>query len=166
MKEEHLNNIKLRIEEDKDAGFLFSIINMEPILDALNEVPTKISDWADAIKMWNEDDDEEDYIVTDGDVPIGWFGINGIASDNKMVYLKMAVILPKYHNKGIGCYAIKRMIELYKQRGFSGISLYTARDNHPAKARYRKCGFTITKTFSVEMSNGKIVERCKMEFMF
>ncbi|MBQ9930555.1 MAG: GNAT family N-acetyltransferase [Oscillospiraceae bacterium] len=158
-----MHNITLRTVTDTDAQFLFSIMNVESILDALNEVPTKLSDWQYAIKEWNCDDDEEDYIICDNGMPIGWLGINGLSSADKVAYLKMAAILPHYHSKGIGRYAIGQVIEMLRQRDYAKIALYTDQDNCKAKACYRKCGFEIAETLTEEMSNGKIVDRCKME---
>ena len=46
-----------------DAEFLCSIMNCPSVLQALNEVPTGLQDWTDAIREWSRDDDEEDYII-------------------------------------------------------------------------------------------------------
>lgn len=158
-----MNNINLHAVSDNDASFLFSIMNMDTILDVLNENPTQLCDWKDAIKEWNRDDDEEDYIISDGEIPIGWLGINGLSSSDNIVYLKMIAILPNYHNKGIGKYAIGQVIEMLSQRNYSKIVLYTDQSNHKARACYSKCGFEITETLTEKMSNGKFVARCKME---
>lgn len=160
-----MNNIKLRAVSAADAQFLFSIMNLDAILNALNEVPTQLDDWMDAIKEWSRDDDEEDYIICDGETPIGWLGINGLSSADKVAYLKLAAVLPNYHNKGIGYYAISQVIEMLRQRNYSKIVLYTDQDNKKARACYSKCGFEITETITEEVSNGKIVPRCIMELV-
>lgn len=158
-----MDNIKLRIVCEEDAQFLFSIMNTDTILEALNEVPTQLCDWEEAIKEWNIDDDEEDYIIIDGKAPIGWLGINGLSSTDKITYLKMAVILPNYHNKGVGHYSISQVIEILRHRNYSKIILYTNQDNYKAQACYSKCGFVITETLVEEMSNGETVARYKLE---
>lgn len=158
-----MNKIELKIVSEMDASFLHSVMNVNAILDALNEVPTQLNDWNDAIKEWNADDDEEDFIIKYDDTPVGWIGINGLVSDNKTAYIKMIVILSDYHSKGIGYHAINQVIEMLKQRNYSKIALYTDCDNFKARACYGKCGFIVTKIFKDEMSNGKIVDRCKME---
>ena len=160
-----MNNIKLRAVSSADAQFLFSIMNLDAILNALNEVPTQLDDWMGAIKEWSRDDDEEDYIICDGETPIGWLGINGLSSADKVAYLKLAAVLPNYHNKGIGYYAISQVIEMLRQRNYSKIALYTDQDNKKARACYSKCGFEITETVTEEVSNGKIVPRCIMELV-
>lgn len=158
-----MNSIKLRAVSDTDAQFLYSIMNTDTILDALNELPTQLGDWADAIKEWNGDSDEEDYIICDCETPIGWIGINGLTSADKVAYLKLAAILPNYHNKGIGYFAICQVIKMLRQRNYEKIALYTDQENLRAIACYSKCGFKIMEELTEEMANGKIVARCKME---
>lgn len=158
-----MNNIKLRVVSDADAQFLAFIMNTDCVLNALNELPTQLEDWVDAIKEWNKDSDEEDYIISDGENPIGWLGINSLESIDKVAYLKLAAILPNYHGKGIGQHAINQVIEMLRQRNYLKVALYTDQENFKARACYSKCGFEVTETFWEEMANGKIVARCKME---
>lgn len=158
-----MNNMKLRAVSDSDAQFLTLIMNTDSVLNALNELPTQLEDWVDAIKEWSKDNDEEDYIIIVGEIPIGWLGINGLESADQVAYLKLAAILPEYHNKGIGCYAINQVIEMLRQRKYLKVALYTDQENYKARACYSKCGFEVTETFMEEMANGKTVARCKME---
>ena len=158
-----MNNIKLRAVSDSDAQFLTFIMNTDAVLNALNELPTQLEDWADAIVEWSRDNDEEDFIISDSNTPIGWLGINSLESADKVVYLKLAAILPEYHNKGIGHYAINQVIEMLRQRNYSKVALYTDQENYKARACYSKCGFEVTETFMEEMANGKTVARCKMD---
>lgn len=58
-------------------------MNDESILKALNEVPTQVEDWTDAIAAWNRDPDEENYIIFEGETPVGWLGINGLLSGDR-----------------------------------------------------------------------------------
>ena len=158
-----MDNITIRAVSDTDAQILCSIMNTDTIIDTLNELPTQLRDWAEAIKAWSTDDDEENYIICNSGSPIGWIGINGLSSAEKAVYLKLVAILPNYHNRGIGHYAISQVIEMLRQRNYQKIALYTDRDNHKARACYSKCGFEMTETLVGKMSNGKVVAHCKME---
>ena len=160
-----MDNVTLRTVCKSDAEFLHSIMNHEAILDALNEVPTQIHDWTDAIAEWSQDEDEEDHIICLDGEPIGWLGINGLSSADKAAYLKLAAILPAYHNRGIGCTAIRRIIDALRQRGYAKLLLYTDQANCKAQACYRKCGFVTTELLTEEMSNSKTVARCKMELL-
>jgi len=159
------NNIKVRSVSDIDAGFIFAVMNNEAVLDALNEIPTQLRDWQDAIGEWNRDSDEEDHIICYDGTPVGWFGINGLDSDDRTVYLKLIAILPEYHGKGIGQYVIGEAVQRLRQRGYLKIALYTDRDNRKARACYSKCGFEVMEYLTEEMSNGKTVERVKMGLM-
>ena len=158
-----MNNINLRIVSEADAQFLTFIMNTDSVINALNELPTQLEDWLDAIREWSKDNDEEDFIISDGETPIGWLGINSLESADKVAYLKLAAILPEYHNKGIGRYAINQVIEMLRQRKYLKVALYTDQENYKARACYSKCGFEVTETFTEEMANGKTVARCKME---
>ena len=160
-----MNKIKLRAVSDDDAQFLTFIMNTDTVLNALNELPTQLEDWVDAIKEWSKDNDEEDYIILGDETPIGWLGINSLESADKVAYLKLAAILPNYHNKGIGHYAISQVIEMLRQRNYLKVALYTDQENYKARTCYSKCGFEVTETFMEEMANGKTVARCKMELV-
>ena len=60
-----MNNINLRIVSDADT-----------ILNAVNELPTQSEEWVDANEEWSKDNDEEDFIISDGECrnqrPIIW----------------------------------------------------------------------------------------------
>ncbi|MBQ8496902.1 MAG: GNAT family N-acetyltransferase [Clostridia bacterium] len=158
-----MDKIKLRIVSEEDSDFLFSIMNTDVILDALNEIPTQLENWKSAVKAWDSDDDEEDYIISDGENPIGWIAINGLSAIDNIVYIKMVAILPEFQNQGIGNYVITQVIEMLRKRNYSKIILYTDQDNHRAVVCYNKCGFKIAEKFKAKMSNGKTVIRHKME---
>jgi len=158
-----MENISIREVEQKDAGFLFNLMNNEAILKSLNEVTTSLDIWESAIIEWNNDADEEDYIIFDNNIPIGWLGVNRLTSQDKQVFIKVIAILPNKQGLGIGKYAIDQLIENLKFRGYESIGLYTDRNNVKAQKCYQKCGFMITDTIVKKMSNGEYVERHKME---
>ena len=161
-----MNNIRIITVCEEDADFLYELMNNESVLAALNEVPTTKSVWSEAITEWNHDPDEEDYIIYDGAVPVGWIGINGLSSKDKKAYLKMIVLLPQCQNIGIGQYAINKIAESLKQQGICSIGLYTDKSNIQAQHCYLKCGFHIINELEQKMSNGLIVKRCEMESLF
>ena len=158
-------NVKIFEVSENDALLLCKLMNDKNILDSLNEVPTQLSDWIDAISAWNCDDDEEDYIIFDEETPIGWLGVNGLSSENKKAYIKMIVLLPEYQNKGIGSYVVTQLVRNLKLRKFKEIILYTNQNNLRAQKCYAKCGFEVTKKLIQKMFNGDMVRRCKMEMV-
>ncbi len=160
-----MNIRTLNVCED-DAEFLHRIMNDKNILDALDEVPTQLNDWMDAISAWNCDPDEEDYIIFDEKTPIGWLGINGLLSENKIAFIKMIGLLPQYQNKGVGTYVINQFLEILRLRGFVGVALYTNQNNHRAQNCYMKCGFKVIEECTEEMANGNLTKRYKMGIVF
>ena len=161
--EHSYKNARIRLVCQNDAEFLNVLMNCTTVLQVLNEVPTELQDWIDAINEWSHDHDEEDYIVFDENTPIGWLGVNGLLGENKKSYLKMAVFLPDYQGQGFGSFAIREVMCRLKRRGIKQIILYTDKDNYRAQACYKKCGFRIAESLVETMSNGKDVSRFKME---
>lgn len=131
---------------------------------ALNEQPTALNDWVAAIPIWNGDPDEEDYIIFEGETPVGWIGVNGLLE--KTAYLKMAALLPEYQGKGIGSLAIQQIVEGLKSKGYASVVLYTNQSNLRAQKCYAKCGFEVAGKLHEEMSDGSLQARYRMEIHF
>ena len=158
-----MKNIKIIKVNEGDSQFLQELMNNESVLTSLNEVPTTIEVWTDAISEWEQDADEEDFIIFDDSMPIGWLGINGLSTNEKKAYIKMIALLPKYQNSGIGQYVINNLIENLKLQGYVSIGLYTDQSNMQAQQCYTKCGFEVTAMIEQKMSNGAVVKRYKMD---
>lgn len=159
-------DIRMQNVREDDAEFLYRIMNDKNILGALDEIPTQFSDWVDAISAWDRDPDEEVFIIFDENTPIGWLGINGLLSEDKVAYIKMIGLFPQYQNKGIGTYVLNQALGMLRSRGFTAVALYTNQSNRRAQNCYMKCGFKITEKFVEKMANGKLAERYKMELVF
>jgi ribosomal protein S18 acetylase RimI-like enzyme len=158
-----LKNTEIRQVIQNDALFLQQLMNNEQVMAILNEVPTSIDIWADAIDEWANDPDEEEYIILDEGMPIGWLGINGLSSVSKQVFIKIIALLPTHQGYGIGQYVMNDIMENLRLRGFTSLGLYTDCSNASAQHCYHKCGFEITQKIEQQMSNGTIVKRYKME---
>lgn len=161
-----MDNIRIVDVCEDDAQFLYKIMNDPNILEALDEVPTQLGDWIDAIAAWKCDPDEEDYIIFDGKTPVGWLGINGLLSEDKTAFIKMIGLLPQYQSRGTGACVIRHVLDMLRSRGFAAVALYTNQSNHRAQKCYTKCGFQIAEELVEEMSNGKLAARYKMEVVF
>ena len=159
-------NVRIRNVCEDDAEFLHRIMNDKNVLDALDEVPTQLNDWINAISAWNCDPDEEDYIIFDEKLPIGWLGMNGLLSEEKIAYIKMIGLLPQYQSRGVGTYVINHFLDTLKSRGFAAVALYTNQNNYRAQRCYMKCGFQVCEELVEEMSNGNHAKRYKMEIVF
>ena len=156
--------ITLRTVHCDDAPFLTRLMNEKVNLISLNECPTRLEDWQEAITAWSKDPDEEDYIVLLGGEPIGWAGVNELSGE--IPYLKMFVLLPEQQHQGIGPQALGKLLANLRAEGFPGIRLFTNLQNKAGRRCYEKCGFVQTDTFVEQMSDGSLQERCRMELMF
>lgn len=158
-----MKNLKIIKVNERDAPFLQELMNNESVMAVLNEVPTTLNVWIDAIIEWKQDIDEEDYIIFNESTPIGWLGINGLSAEEKKVFIKMIALLPQYQNSGIGQYVLNEIIESLRIRGYVSIGLYTNQSNIQAQQCYLKCGFDVTSVIEQKMSNGTVVKRYIME---
>lgn len=158
-----MDAIEIKNVERSDSVFLCQLMNDSKIMKALNESPTSQDDWAEAVNCWKNDDDELDFIIWNDGKQIGWFAFNGLQSLDKTVYLKMAVILPQYQNKGIGTYVLFQLLEVMKKKGFVKIALFTNQENINAQRCYQRCGFRIIEELTQKMSDNTLAARYKME---
>ncbi|MBQ9121599.1 MAG: GNAT family N-acetyltransferase [Clostridia bacterium] len=158
-----MSNIKIEEVKINDAAFIHDLMNNVRVMDALNEVPTSISDWRCAIAEWMQDSDEKDYIILCDATPIGWIAVNGLDSNEKKAFLKMIALLPEYHGRGIGQLAVHWVIEFLEKLGYISVALYTDETNLKAQNCYLRCGFKVVKSVVQTMSNGKSIKRYKME---
>lgn len=158
-----MEELKLVKAAKDHVDFLTIIMNDPLILTSLREVPTASDVWSEAVDIWSQDPDEEDYIVFLNKKAVGWLGVNELVSETNTVSLKIAAILPEFQNKGIGTAAIGLLVDNLRSRGFSKLVLYTDTDNFQAQGCYRKCGFSVAYEFPDVMSNGDHVLRYCME---
>ena len=158
-----MKNIEVRQVTQNDALFLQQLMNNSQIMAILHVLPTSVDYWADAILIWDNDPDEEDYIIFDEGMPVGWLGINGLSSESKQAWVKVIALLPTHQGRGIGHYVVSEIIENLALRGFRSVALYTDRSNERAQRCYNRCGFEISEKTVREMPNGTTVDQYKME---
>ena len=158
-----MEDIRIIKVTKNDAEFINRLMNDKSIMERLNEVETSIHIWEVAIREWEKDPDEVNYIIYEDTVSIGWLGVNNLLSQNKQAFIKIIALLPEYQSRGIGKRIISRALEELRQIGCNSVGLYTDNTNIPAQKCYKKCGFEITDTVIRKMTNGKNVNRIKME---
>lgn len=146
-----------------DAAFLTRLMNQPSILHRLHQTPTTQGDWEEAIRLWLQDPDENGYIIFDQAQPIGWFALNGLQSHDKKAYVKIAVLLPEYQDKGIGQLVLSQLLNHLKATGYTAAGLFTDCDNLRAQACYRKCGFQIIAAAEESWPDGSVVKQYEME---
>lgn len=136
-----MENIVLREVAEGDAEFLFRLMNDSAVRKALGEPPTLMSDWEQAIAAWEEDPDEEGYLVCLQGEPVGWFAVNGLLAEDGGVFLKMAALLPEYQNRGIGTAVLRELLGRLRGKGSAWFSsLPTGTINWPEDAM-KNAGF-------------------------
>lgn len=127
------------------AEVICSISNNPELMEIFCEVPSSVEKWIDTIGMWLKDEDEKDYIIvkkSDGQY-LGCAGINGLLSDDKVGWIKMIAILPEFWGKGYGSCAVKCLKDIFAQKGFGKVRLWTDKSNIRAQKCYEINGFQV-----------------------
>lgn len=138
-------------------------------MNIFHDKPTSISEWDNIIDIWDKDEDEEDYVITrksDG-VHIGWIGINGLLSENKTVWIKMIVLLPRFWGNGYGSKVINEVKQILKSRGYREIQLWTDESNERAQKCYKLNEFSIMDKKQSSVGNrdilvNRLLMNCKL----
>lgn len=88
-------------------------------------------------------EDELNYIIRKGVVPIAWLKLNGL-SDNSL-WISMLVVHEKYRNLGTGKFALNFVEEFALSTKRRHIYINTTADNIIAQSLYKKAGYTVVK---------------------
>lgn len=91
----------------------------------------------------DKEEDELNYIIRKGVVPVAWLKINGLSEDN--LWISMLVVHDKYRNSGIGMFALNFTEEFALSTGRGHIYINTSADNIIARSLYAKAGYTLVK---------------------
>lgn len=135
--------------------FMHTVANNNILMDIFHDNPTSIGEWDNIIDMWIKDEDEEDYVIirkADG-TRMGWIGINGLLSDNKISWIKMIALLPEFWDYGHGSEAICKVKQILKSKGFIKIQLWTDECNERAQKCYSLNGFSIIDKKQTSVGN-------------
>lgn len=121
--------------------FLYKLLNTPEIMDALHMGKTTADTWQEAFAAWEQDTDEENYIIEEGAAPVGWLSLNGLNSGTT-AWIKMLVVHPSFQHIGAGTFAISEAERMLRDRVFDKLCIQTTSDNIPAQRCYEKYGFT------------------------
>ncbi len=110
-----------------------------------------LEEWKNVLSL--DDEDERNFLVCRGCLPVAWLRINGLLNKD-MAWISMLVVSDKHQRQGIGSYAIDFSEKFVKEKGFSKIGIHTTDDNIPAQNLYRKCGYTITEYSNTTTGDG------------
>lgn len=124
----------------EEAGFVsrFYLQNRE----ALHGKPISPKEWEAILSA--DDEDERNFLVCRGCMPVAWLRINGLLQRD-MAWIGMLVVSDKHQRQGVGSYAVSYAEEFVRQKGFQRLGIHTTGDNLPAQNLYRKCGYTVSE---------------------
>jgi len=93
--------------------------------------------------IFDSPEDELNYIIRKGVVPIGWLKLNGLSDDS--LWISMLIVHEKYKNLGAAIFALNFVEEfaLSTQRGT--ICINTTSDNIIAQSLCMRAGYTVVK---------------------
>lgn len=93
--------------------------------------------------IFNAADDELNYIIRKGVVPVAWLKLNGLSNDR--VWISMLIVHEKYRNLGAGMFALNFAHEFALSTERKHIYINTTADNLIAQSLYKKAGYTVAK---------------------
>ena len=127
------------------APFLHRLANDPILLVALGEGPSTLATWEEAIAAWLDDPDEEDFLIAavSGGPPIGWMGINGLASIDRVAWIKMLALAPAAWGNGYGSAALRAAKAWLGAGRYTRVKLWTDATNMRARRCYEHNGFTV-----------------------
>jgi len=142
---EIIDKILLRVVKSDDVEFLYSISNNEELMKIFCDDKSSLEEWINYFHMWQQDDDEEVYIIIrkSDNKYLGWTGINGLLSEEKIVWIKMIALLPEFWGKGYGYTTINKLKDIINENGFNKVRLWTDKCNKRSQECYFNNGFKI-----------------------
>ena len=144
--------------DSEDAEFVTPLYRQN--IESLHGKPIALDEWKEILSP--TDEDERNFIIYRGSIPLAWLRINGLLS-NESAWISMLVVSNNYHRRGIGSYAIEFAEEFAKQKNFRKIGIHTTADNILAQNLYRKHGYTVTK--HEEYTTGDGIKRMGYTFV-
>lgn len=97
-------------------------------------------------------DDELNYIIRKGTIPVAWLKINGLSVES--LWISMLVVHKKYRRQGVGNFAMNFVNEFALSTGRRHIYIHTTADNIAAIALYKKYSYTVTAENERQYSDG------------
>ncbi len=158
-----MNQWNIRAVAPGDAAFLTKLMNDPSLLARLHQEPSEENDWKDAIALWLSDADEEGYIISYYGQDIGWVAVNGLLSPEKLPYIKIAVLLPAFQNRGLGKQIIGHLLKELRKRAYPAVRLFADQDNPGARKCYASCGFQAVGSAHQDWPDGTTCMQVEME---
>lgn len=93
--------------------------------------------------IYSAPDNEKNYIIRKGIVPIAWLKLN--ETDKDSLWIKMLIVQDRYRRLGVGTYALQFAEKAALSARRRHIYTHIASDNVIAQSLYKKVGYTIVE---------------------
>ena len=107
--------------------------------EALHSEKLTLPAWKELLSA--NDPDEAHFLIFKGAVPVGYLKLNGLMGTEK-AWISILVVAQAHKRTGVGCFAVAQAESLLKEKGFSRVGIQATMDNLPARALYRKMGYS------------------------
>ncbi|MEG0766794.1 MAG: GNAT family N-acetyltransferase, partial [Clostridia bacterium] len=148
-----MRKIQLQPLTAQDIPVLHALLNEPTIMDALHMRPTTATLWQDAFAAWENDADEENYLITSDHQPVGWMRLNGL-SDKPDAWLSMLAVGTAYQRQGIGRQAVLLAETILQGRGYRQLRIHTSEENLAAQHCYRSLRYAQTERLDCTSADG------------
>jgi GNAT superfamily N-acetyltransferase len=101
------------------------------------------------------------YFLKDGNVKIGFVGIEKNYPEAGLLRIHKLYLKPVYQGKGIGKYMLDKIEEIARKKNMNGLHLNVNRFNDAYKF-YKHCGFKTLKEEDIDIGNGFLMEDFNM----
>lgn len=129
---------KENVEHFELAKYVMDFYNQS--IGILHGKEISLDEWKSILS--SDDEDEQNFLICHGCIPVAWFRLNGL-KNKEVAWISMLVVSGKHQRNGIGTYAVRYAEKFAKNRNFIKMKIHTTEDNIPAQNLYKKCGYSI-----------------------
>lgn len=116
-------------------------------IESLHGKPISLDEWKAVLS--SNDEDEQNFLVCRGCMPVAWLRMNGLLNKD-MAWISMLVVSDKHHRQGIGGYAGEFSEKFVKEKGFRKLGVHIAEDKIPAQNLYKNVGMLLRNTVNAQ----------------
>ncbi|MEO9574583.1 MAG: GNAT family N-acetyltransferase [Tateyamaria sp.] len=100
---------------------------------------------------------ERGWIAAEGDQRLG--SIFCVRLDAKTAKLRLFLLVPEARGKGVGRRLLEQCMGFARDKGYSGMQLWTHESHSAACALYRRAGWTLTESHPVRSFGQDLIEQ-------
>lgn len=111
-------------------------------IEILHGEAISLEEWDHALS--SKEEDEQNFLVCRGCMPVAWLRINGLLN-KEIAWISMLVVSKRHQHQGAGSFAVSFAENFIKKRNIPSVGIHTTQDNIPAQKLYCKCGYMETE---------------------